>query len=310
MIEAKGANAGIAAVTAGLALLASLLAGTPAVSQTPIAGNYGLGAGLGQTAAIQAPEGTTIIENGWISYNIERFKDADGNEIDATSTQVHAVRLAFQHVFSGVEILGANYGAGLVLTYRDQVLRPEPGSDTAYQVGDTILMPIALGWHSGAWHSQFSYSIWLPTGKFEEGGSTNTGKGLYSHMIMAGTTWRQQTDLPWAATFMARYETFGKQQDTDIRPGDVFSLEAAVGKEVAAGVNLGLLAATSRQVSQQSGTPGGDPEKYQINLAGGEVVWKPKGLPGAQIALRAAKEFDNVNTTEGFSTLLSLAYAF
>ncbi|MXU65004.1 SphA family protein [Oceanomicrobium pacificus] len=283
---------------------------SPAAAQAPIAGNYGIGAGLGQTSAILPPPGTRVIENGWIAYSIDRFVDDEGKDIGAPGGDVHAARLAFRYVFPGIEILGADYSAGLVLSYRDQVLRPAPGSGTAYQQGDSVITPIALGWHMGAWHTQVSYSIWVPTGKFEDGGQTNTGKGLWSQMFYVGTTWRQEADLPWAATLQARYETFGEQKDTDIRPGDVFSLEAAVGKEVVPGLSLGVLAATSFQVSQQSGTPGGNPEKYRINVAGGEIVWKPSSLPGAQVALRVGKDFDNRNTTEGVASLLSLAYAF
>ncbi|MEM6578401.1 MAG: transporter, partial [Pseudomonadota bacterium] len=87
-----------------------------------------------------------------------------------------------------------------MLTYRDQVLRPEPGAQTDYQLGDTLVTPIALGWHNGPWHYQVSYTFWVPTGRFEGGGQTNTGKGLWSHMLYAGATWRQQAELPWAAT--------------------------------------------------------------------------------------------------------------
>ncbi len=284
--------------------------GCAANAQIPIAGNYGLGAGLGQTSAILPPQGTRVIENGWINYEIQRYVDENGNDIGAQSATVNAARLTFRYVFRDVKILGADYSAGIVLTYRDQVLRPEPGSEFDYHLGDTVVTPIALGWHRDNWHFQTSYTFWAPTGKFDAGGTTNTGKGLWSHMLFGGATWRQDASLPWAATFQARYETFGRQKTTDIRPGNVLSLEFAFGKEVAQGINIGLLAARSMQVSRQEGTPGGDPSKYEINLYGAEGVWKPKGLPGAQIALRLGKEFDNRNTTEGFATLLSFAYAF
>lgn len=281
-----------------------------AKAQIPISGNYGLGGGLGQTSAIMPPQGTRIVENGWISYSIDRFVDGNGNDLGVGGTSVHAMRLAFKSVVPDVQILGGDYSYGLVLTYRDQVLRPAPGAMTAYQIGDTVISPIALGWHNGAWHTQVSYTFWAPTGKFQAGGSQNTGKGLWSHMFYAGTTWRQQTELPWSATLQARFETFGRQETTNIRPGDVLSIEAAFGKEVAKGVSLGLAAATSFQVSRQSGTPGGDPGKYRINVIGAEVVWKPKALPGFQIASRVGKDFDNRNSTEGVTALLSLAYAF
>ncbi len=300
----------VSAVLGTLTFIAVSIIGGTAAAQFPIAGNYGLGAGLGQTSAVLPPQGTRVIENGWINYDIQRYVDDDGNDIGASTPTVNAARLTYRYVFREVRILGADYGAGVVLTYRDQVLRPEPGSGTDYHLGDTVITPIALGWHHNNWHFQTSYTFWAPTGEFEAGGSTNTGKGLWSHMLFVGSTWKQDASLPWAATFQARYETFGRQKTTDIRPGDVLSLEFAFGKEVARGFNLGLLAARSFQVSRQSGTPGGNPSKYEINLVGAEGVWKPKAFPGAQFALRIGKEFDNRNTTEGFATLLSLAYAF
>lgn len=305
-----GASAGLSAVPRTLVFLVATLIGGTAAAQFPIAGNYGLGAGLGQTSAILPPQGTRVIENGWINYKIQRYVDDSGNDIGAPTSTVNAARLTFRYVFRDIQILGADYSAGIVLTYRDQVLRPEPGLGQDYHLGDTVVTPIALGWHHKNWHFQTSYTFWAPTGEFEAGGSTNTGKGLWSHMLYAGTTWRQNATLPWAATIQARYEKFGRQETTDIRPGDVLSLEFAFGKEIARGFNLGLLAARSFQVSRQSGTSGGDPSKYEINLVGAEAVWKPKGLPGAQIAVRLGREFDNRNTTEGFATLLSLAYAF
>lgn len=269
-----------------LAFFIVVVMGGAATAQFPIAGTYGLGAGLGQTSAILPPQGTRVIENGWINYDIQRYVDDSGNNIGAPSTTVNAARLTFRYVFRDVKLLGADYSAGIVLTYRDQVLRPEPGLGQGYHLGDTVVTPISLGWHHKNWHFQTSYTFWAPTGKFEAGGSTNTSKGLWSHMLFAGSTWKQSASLPWAATVQARYETFGRQETTDIRPGDVLSLEFAFGKEVARGFNLGILAARSFQISKQSGTPGGDPSKYEINLIGAEGVWKPKDLPGAQIALR------------------------
>lgn len=199
---------------------------------------------------------------------------------------------------------------GLVLTYRDQVLRPAPGAETSYLLGDTVVTPIALGRHMGEWHTQVSYTFWMPTGKFESGGAQNTGKGLWSHMCFASATWRQEAALPFSATFQARYETFGRQENTNIRPGDVLSLEFAPGKQINAEWALGVLAAMSFQVSGQSNTPGGNPLKYRINLVGLEAVWRPEAFRGAQVALRLRKEFENRNTTQGHSARLSLASAF
>ncbi|MEM6578402.1 MAG: hypothetical protein AAF678_07910 [Pseudomonadota bacterium] len=94
-------------------LFFSLLCGwlayvAPALAQTPVAGNYGLGAGLSQTSAIMPPQGTRLVENGWIFYNIDRFVDDDGNDLGVGGTEVRATRLAFRYVVPGVELLGAD----------------------------------------------------------------------------------------------------------------------------------------------------------------------------------------------------------
>ncbi|MFY0661436.1 MAG: transporter [Shimia sp.] len=129
-------------------------------------------------------------------------------------------------------------------------------------------------------------------------------------MLFAGATWRQEAALTFSVTFQARYETFGRQETINIRPGDVLSLEFAPGKQINEEWALGVLAATSFQVSGQSNTPGGNPPKYRINLVGFEAVWRPEAFRGAQVALRLRKEFENRNTAQGQSARLSLAYAF
>ncbi len=46
--------------------------------------------------------------------------------------------------------------------------------------------------------------------------------------------------LPWAANLQLGYEINGKQDETEIRPGDVMTIEVAVGREWAKGFDLGV----------------------------------------------------------------------
>jgi hypothetical protein len=112
-------------------------------------------------------------------------------------------------------------------------------------------------------------------------------------------------------TGSVRFETFGKQKTTGIRPGNVLTLEFAGGKEVVKGLDLALRLVGSTQVTRETGSAvGTDTRKYRFFSVGPGITWRPKQLPGAQIALRAAYEFGSRNTSEGVGTLLSFAYTF
>lgn len=261
-------------------------------------------------SGIMAPGGTRILENGTIFYNTKEFVNSDGDEIPLPTTNALGNRTIIGYVTES-KILGANYNPAVIIVFSNQLIRPVPNSRKDFQLGDSIIQPIALGWHAGEWHTTASYNIFMPTGRFDVGATNNTGKGLYSNLFTVGTTWLQDTPLPWAANVQFRYETFGKQDDTDIRPGDVMTLEFGVGKEVREGFDLGLLAFASFQTSREEGSaPGTDTSKYEFYGVGPEINWRPASVPGFQAALRVGVEFGSRNTSQGTGAILSLAYGF
>lgn len=251
-----------------------------------------------------------VLENGTLFYNTRDFVDSDGNTLPTDTVNALANRTIIGYV-TDVKILGGDYFPAVIIPFANVALRPEPGSEKDFQFGDMILQPFALGWHHGELHSQVSYNIWLPTGRFNAGASNNVGKGLYSHLFTGGVTWLQDKNLPWAATLMARYEFMGEQDGTNIEPGDVFYLEGGVGKEVVKGLDLGLTGYHIQQTTKEKGsTPGTDTSRYRASALGPEINWRPASLPGFQAALRSYFEFGASNTSEGLFTVLSIAYIF
>ena len=108
---------------------------------------------------------------------------------------------------------------------------------------------------------------------------------------------------------MIRYEIFGEQDETDIEPGDVLTLEASIGRQLSSGWDLGLTAYHQRQVTTEKGSaPGTDTTKYRYSGIGPEINWRPASVPGFQVGLRAYFEFGARNSSEGVFTVLSLAY--
>jgi hypothetical protein len=174
-----------------------------------------------------------------------------------------------------------------------------------------VVQPIALGWHAEEWHALFNYNLWLPTGRFSEGASNNTGKGLYSHMLTGAVTWQEAASLPWTATAQLRYEIFGVQRQSNIRPGQVITIEFAAGKEVVKGFDLAITAVGSFQTTKESNSPPGtDNSRYRFFGVGPEFHWRPGFLPGAQVSVSTFHEFGARNTSQGTGGLLSFSYAF
>ena len=294
-----------------LTLLLGLLSVSTAAAQTPITGSYATYSVTTLRAGIAPPQGTIVLENGSIFYNASTFVDSSGNSVATTTTDVYVNRTTIGYVIPGLKILGADFFPAVFPIFSDQVIRPVPGSEKELQVGDFIIQPVALGWHAGEWHALSSYNLFVPTGRFEAGASNNTGKGLYSHMLSGGVTWLQNTPNPWIATAQIRYEFFGRQQTTNIRPGQVMTIELAGGKELFKGLDLGISGALSIQTTEESGSPPGtDTSRYRYAGMGPELLWRPNPLPGSQVAVRVFYEFAARNTSEGVGALLSFSYAF
>ena len=293
-----------------LAGLVTLSCSVLAHAQQPISGNYAAGAFTGMKGAVTPAPGQFVLENGTLFYNTQEFVDSDGNQLPTGTVNALANRTIFGYV-TDVKILGGDYFPAVIVPFANVALRPEPGSEKDFQPGDLILQPIALGWHHGELHSQFSYNIWLPTGRFNAGASNNVGKGLYSHLFTGGVTWLEQNNLSWAATLMARYEFMGKQEQTNIEPGDVLVIEGGIGKEITKGVDLGLTGYYSTQTTEEKGSaPGTDISRYRFAALGPEINWRPSSVPGFQLALRSYFEFAARNSSEGVFTVFSLAYIF
>jgi len=144
---------------------------------------------------------------------------------------------------------------------------------------------------NNSWHTSEGCNFWALTGQFTAGGTSNTGKGLWSYMFFAGTKWLQDEPLPWAASAFVRFETFGKQKTTGIQPGDVMTLEFAAGKEVLPGFDLGINAYANFQRSTEKGSAAGtDITKYRFYGIGPEINWRPEALPVFQAAVRVTWE--------------------
>ena len=175
-------------------------------------------------------------------YSTDTIRDRDGDTIRAfpdspTSMVIHAYAPLLWYV-SKAKVLGANYGAFTVLPWvNGSIEAPAFSLDetSATRFSDTLVRPIDLGWHLSKADVSAGFQFYAPTGIYEPGGSGNTGKGMWTYEPFFGATvyFDEKKTLSLATT--AFWELHGKKKDTDVRVGQILTLEGGLGKSFLGG---------------------------------------------------------------------------
>ena len=98
-----------------------------------------------------------------------------------------------------------------------------------------MVRPIDLGWHAKRADVAAGFQFYAPTGTYKLGGSGNNGKGMWTYEPFLGTTvyFDEKRTTSLAAT--AYWEMHGKKKDTDIKVGQILTLQGGLGKSFLGG---------------------------------------------------------------------------
>jgi hypothetical protein len=178
----------------------------------------------------------------YLHYGTDTIKDADGEMIglgpeDPTSLGISAFAPMVWYV-SKAKVLGANYGALVVLPFLNASIeapafRLERAVDTG--VGDTLIRPIDLGWHSKSADVAAGLQIYPPTGRYQQGGSGNLGKGMWTYEPFVGATVYFDEKKTMSLATTAFWEFHGKKEDSQTKVGQILTLEGGLGKSFLGG---------------------------------------------------------------------------
>jgi len=222
----------------GAALTLTLLPAAPALAQ--LNGSHTLG-DFGVTSGTQPAPGFYAALF-YLHYGTDTIKDADGNTVrlaqnSPSSLGVSAFAPMAWYV-SKSKLLGANYGALVVLPFANASLEApafELGSTVGTSFSDMLVRPIDLGWHTPHADVAAGFQLYAPTGRYEQGGSDNIGKGMWTFEPFLGTTvfFDDKKTISLATT--AYWEFHGSKKDTDVKVGQILTLEGGLGKSFLGG---------------------------------------------------------------------------
>jgi hypothetical protein len=222
------------AVACGTALLLA------APAQAQLNGSHSLG-DFGVQSGSQ-PQPGFYAAAFYYHYGTDTIKNADGDTVRVSPNTPGSIGLSalapIAWYVSKAKFLGANYGAMVVAPFANASLEaPAFQLDRTLDTGaaDMLLRPIDLGWHSRRADVAAGFQVYIPTGRYEPGADDNLGKGMWTYEPFLGTTvyFDEKKTLSFAAT--AYWEIHGSKQDSDVKVGQILSLQGGLGKSFLGG---------------------------------------------------------------------------
>ena len=222
----------------GLVSALALLLTAPAEAQ--LNGSHTLGDFGVQSGSQPAPGFYSALF--YLRYDADAIKGKDGNIVRPApntpgSLAVSAVAPLAWYV-SKSKIFGANYGAMVVLPFANASIEAPAfavGETVDTSISDLLVRPLDLGWHTKRADVSAGLQIYMPTGRYERGGSDNIGKGMWTYEPFVGTTVYFDEKRTFSLATTAYWELHGNKKDTDVQVGQILSLQGGLGKSFLGG---------------------------------------------------------------------------
>ncbi|HUC83811.1 MAG TPA: transporter [Candidatus Acidoferrales bacterium] len=291
----------IIASAAGIAALAAQLQ----AQDLPIGSHYPIGA-EGLKGADLPPPGLYVRD-----YNYFYTADTvDGLPVDLNlNVYVNAVKVVY---LTDCKILGANWGVDTIVPFMYKNITGALGSAGQFNLGDIYACPMLLSWHLQQFDFCAALGVWAPSGKFDASTPLrmldSPGDGFWTPMATLGVVWYPDEKKTWALSLLNRYEISTEQDQTDITPGNMYSLEWGLSKTVHQGVDVGLAGYWQQQTTQDSGTGAATALSHVVGI-GPEVsvFWEKLGLISS---LRYEYEVNSKDRPQGQAVVLTLTKRF
>jgi hypothetical protein len=185
-------------------------------------------------------------------YKMDKVKDVNGNTLlDNVKLTSHAYGTGI-YVVTPKKILGGDYAYQVLFPVgaNNRIQGTEIDKNPGAGITDSVISPIQLGWHFKQADVLAGYSLFVPTGRYEDGASNNTGFGMWGNELSVGTTvYLNEAKQYHAATIMS-FDIQSKKEDSETKVGNALNLEGGFGGDfLKGGLTVGLNYYASFKVS-------------------------------------------------------------
>ena len=207
---------------------------------------------VGVKAGSQAPPGEYAIAPLVYFYTTDDIRNANGDQVPINANIDAALFGAGVSVVTKKTILGGFYGFTVLIAGANNRLQgAEIDQNPGAGITDSVITPLQLGWHKKRADALVYYTLYLPTGRYEDGASNNTGLGMWGQEIGAGTTVYVTEDRKYHAATTVSLNFSSDKQDSTTHVGNAMNIEGGVGGDfLKGGLVAGLAYYSSFKLSQ------------------------------------------------------------
>jgi hypothetical protein len=272
---------------------------------------------LGLSAGTQAPPGLYIGNLVWV-YPTDTIKGPNGNSVSLPGSLTSTAEIILVSVVTNYKVFGANVGGSVGFPFiKNEIQLNSLNVNTGFAYTD-MFVGASLGWHLKRADITAGYNLYIPTGRFSQGGSDNTGLGIWGNEPTIGTTVYLDQKKLWNAAVNFGLEFHTDKRGTNIQPGDLGTVSGGLGrtfyKKVSGPIpmiiNLGVAGYSQFKVTGDSGSdipPALRGFKDRVFALGPEFnIYIPK--PRLTIVARYEPEFGARVRTQGQTVVLSIVW--
>jgi hypothetical protein len=303
----------LSGLSLGLSLIVTV---SPVPSKAQYKGDHIPGF-LGLSSGTQAPPGLYLDNLVWV-YPTSTIKDNTGNSINLPGSLTSTADIILVSAVTNYKLFGANVSGSAAFPFiKNRIQLNSLNVNTGFAYTD-MFIGASLGWHLKRADITAGYNLYIPTGRFSQGGTDNTGLGIWGNEFTIGSTVYLDHKKSWtiAANFGLEFHT--DKSGTNINVGDLGTVEGGVGKTfykkvsgpVPMIMNLGVAGYAQFKVTGDSGSdipPALRGYKDRVFALGPEFnIYIPK--PQLTLLARYEPEFGARNRTQGQTIVFSIVW--
>jgi len=198
---------------------------------------------VGLKSGSQPPPGVYFIAPLFYVYKSDQVKDRDGARLPFATDLTSQVYGGGISVVTKKKLFGGFYGFQVLFPVgaNNRLQGTEIDANPGAGLSDSVITPINIGWHTKRADATAGYTIFAPTGRYTDGADNNTGLGMWSHELSAGTTVYLTESRQWHAATLASFDFQSKKEDSETKVGNVMNLEGGLGGDfLKGGLTAGL----------------------------------------------------------------------
>ena len=178
------------------------------------------------------PPGTYIL-NYFNYYSADKLADNNGNNnshVPGFKLRVTTDVIRLIHV-TDKQIFGGNWAMHLLLPIQNVDFSATGTSKSKTGLGDIIVSPMIVAWHSKNWHAAAGLEFFLPTGSYDKNdNSVNTSRNYWTFEPVFSGTYITDSGYEFSGKFMYDFNT--ENAATNYQSGQEFHIDYALGKKI------------------------------------------------------------------------------